>query len=374
MEQSLDVLLAEEGRPKPYRRIEGDLSLGLLIFCDHAENTLPEAYGTLGLRSEDLHRHIAYDLGAAGVTEHLASAFGAPALLTRFSRLLISASELDAMGLGDNKREQLAAKAERAARDFKSLAERQRSIGAEAKWVQFAATAPGLVPTGTDGSTQDVIVYENAVAMFEQGQQSGQLMVGTMIRVENAWRLVELPSVGEGETVAQTTGNFFTPGGNSMASAASAATISRETQQLVGELETIDNQLADAQKPSDVATLQKRRADIVEKLIGNSDNAMERDTWVRQLVDMLSVAAQTGAYPDATKRLTSVSRDFAAADPGLQSYADFQAISTEYVVRTADGLELCALTSTRSGRRRRFEQGERVWAAFSCFAVVLQAD
>ena len=89
MEQSLDGLLAEEGRPKPYRRIEGDLSLGLLILCDHAENTLPEAYGTLGLRSEDLHRHIAYDLGAAGVTEHLANALGAPALLTRFSRLLI---------------------------------------------------------------------------------------------------------------------------------------------------------------------------------------------------------------------------------------------------------------------------------------------
>jgi predicted N-formylglutamate amidohydrolase len=89
VEQSLDGLLAEEGRPKPYRRIKGNSSLGLLILCDHAENTLPEAYGTLGLRSEDLHRHIAYDLGAAGVSEHLANALGAPALLTRFSRLLI---------------------------------------------------------------------------------------------------------------------------------------------------------------------------------------------------------------------------------------------------------------------------------------------
>ena len=48
-------------------------------------------------------------------------------------------------------------------------------------------------------------------------------------------------------------------------------------------------------------------------------------------------------------------------------------ISTEYVVRTATGLELCALAATRSGRRR-FEQGERVWAVFSCFAVVLKAD
>lgn len=74
---------------KPYRSIEGDASTGLLILCDHAENTLPEAYGTLGLRAEDLHRHIAYDLGAAQVAEHLARALGAPAILSSFSRLLI---------------------------------------------------------------------------------------------------------------------------------------------------------------------------------------------------------------------------------------------------------------------------------------------
>jgi predicted N-formylglutamate amidohydrolase len=72
-----------------YRRINGDLGIGLLILCDHAENALPDSYGTLGLRPEDLNRHIAYDLGAAGVTERLAAALGAPALLSRFSRLLI---------------------------------------------------------------------------------------------------------------------------------------------------------------------------------------------------------------------------------------------------------------------------------------------
>jgi predicted N-formylglutamate amidohydrolase len=89
VEQILDTLLQEDLGEKPYRRIDGDVGLGLLILCDHAENTLPEAYGTLGLRPEDLHRHIAYDLGAAGVAERLADMLGAPALLTKFSRLLI---------------------------------------------------------------------------------------------------------------------------------------------------------------------------------------------------------------------------------------------------------------------------------------------
>lgn len=74
---------------KPFRCIEGDVSTGLLILCDHAENAIPEAYGTLGLKPQDLHRHIAYDLGAASVAERLAEALQAPAVLASFSRLLI---------------------------------------------------------------------------------------------------------------------------------------------------------------------------------------------------------------------------------------------------------------------------------------------
>lgn len=89
MELRLDTLIQEQLGDKPYRYIEGDTRTGLLILCDHAENAIPEEYGTLGLKAQDLHRHIAYDLGAAGVAERLAEALGAPALLSRFSRLLI---------------------------------------------------------------------------------------------------------------------------------------------------------------------------------------------------------------------------------------------------------------------------------------------
>jgi predicted N-formylglutamate amidohydrolase len=89
VERSLDTLLQENLGETPVWSIEGDLRTGLLILCDHAENTIPEPYGTLGLRPEDLHRHIAYDLGAAGVAERLAEELHAPALLSRFSRLLI---------------------------------------------------------------------------------------------------------------------------------------------------------------------------------------------------------------------------------------------------------------------------------------------
>ena len=61
----------------------------LLFLCDHAGNRLPVGTGTLGLDPARFETHIAYDIGAAHVTRALAAAFGAPAVLGVFSRLLI---------------------------------------------------------------------------------------------------------------------------------------------------------------------------------------------------------------------------------------------------------------------------------------------
>ena len=61
----------------------------LLLLCDHASNALPPGFGTLGLEAGLFATHIAYDIGAAAVTRALADAYGAPALLGRWSRLLI---------------------------------------------------------------------------------------------------------------------------------------------------------------------------------------------------------------------------------------------------------------------------------------------
>ncbi len=62
-----------------------------LITCDHATNRVPDWVngGDLGLAPEDMQRHIAYDVGAAGVTRHLAQLLDSPAILSDFSRLVI---------------------------------------------------------------------------------------------------------------------------------------------------------------------------------------------------------------------------------------------------------------------------------------------
>ena len=73
----------------PVETVAGRLAAGALVICDHASNALPPEYGSLGLKREALARHIAYDIGAAGLARALASRMNAPAVLSTFSRLLI---------------------------------------------------------------------------------------------------------------------------------------------------------------------------------------------------------------------------------------------------------------------------------------------
>ncbi len=74
----------------PFERIASQRSDSTLLFvCDHASNKLPPEYGSLGLSPELFETHIASDIGAGEVTRTLSEEFGAPAIMARWSRLLI---------------------------------------------------------------------------------------------------------------------------------------------------------------------------------------------------------------------------------------------------------------------------------------------
>lgn len=64
---------------------------GWVITCDHATNMVPDfvAGGTLGLSTQDMGRHIAYDIGAMDTAIHLGHALNAPVICSNFSRLVI---------------------------------------------------------------------------------------------------------------------------------------------------------------------------------------------------------------------------------------------------------------------------------------------
>ena len=76
---------------EPFSILGEDRPSRWLITCDHATNRVPDwiGGGDLGLPPEDMARHIAYDVGAAGLASRLAALMDASAIFSDFSRLVI---------------------------------------------------------------------------------------------------------------------------------------------------------------------------------------------------------------------------------------------------------------------------------------------
>jgi predicted N-formylglutamate amidohydrolase len=82
------VLLAHD-EDSPFEVRGRDGRSPFFIVCDHAGRRLPRALGSLGLSEAELSSHVAWDIGAGGVTRGLAAALDACAILQRYSRLVI---------------------------------------------------------------------------------------------------------------------------------------------------------------------------------------------------------------------------------------------------------------------------------------------
>jgi predicted N-formylglutamate amidohydrolase len=81
--------LLDEGDPAPVRVLRQTGASEFFLTADHAGRAIPRRLDTLGLPESELERHIAWDIGIAGVTEQLAQVLDATAVLQAYSRLVI---------------------------------------------------------------------------------------------------------------------------------------------------------------------------------------------------------------------------------------------------------------------------------------------
>ena len=83
-----DQLLGE-GDIAPVHEVNMAGTSPFLLTADHYGRVLPRALGDLGVADSDLVRHIAWDIGIAGVAERLAEMLDAHLIAQRYSRLAI---------------------------------------------------------------------------------------------------------------------------------------------------------------------------------------------------------------------------------------------------------------------------------------------
>lgn len=86
--QDITPLLAAD-EPSPVIERNRDGASPFFLTCDHYGRTIPHALGDLGIDEHERARHIAYDIGIAGIAEAMTDALGAHLIAQRYSRLVI---------------------------------------------------------------------------------------------------------------------------------------------------------------------------------------------------------------------------------------------------------------------------------------------
>lgn len=80
------------GEPPPAKLLGAELGSPFLLLGDHAGRRVPSALGGLGLEPWAFERHIAWDIGVAGLGERLSGLLHAPFLSQRYSRLVVDSN------------------------------------------------------------------------------------------------------------------------------------------------------------------------------------------------------------------------------------------------------------------------------------------
>lgn len=77
------------GDPPPVEVVNEGGAAPVLLVCEHAGQAVPASLAGLGVTQAELDDHIGWDIGAGAVTQHLAKALDAPAVMQPYSRLVI---------------------------------------------------------------------------------------------------------------------------------------------------------------------------------------------------------------------------------------------------------------------------------------------
>ncbi len=85
-----------KGQPQ---RIQG-ADRRVLLVCDHASNAVPDGLA-LGIPTETMAEHIAWDIGAAAMTHRLSADLDAPAWLATVSRLVVDCNRPPELAIPD---------------------------------------------------------------------------------------------------------------------------------------------------------------------------------------------------------------------------------------------------------------------------------
>lgn len=235
--------------------------------------------------------------------------------------LLLTKEDLESLGIkGPLEAKLLASVADPAAKLRKAVTG-SKVIHAKTNWLRFDASPPAIIPADTYKTPKDLQVYENVMAIVDAGnpQQPGLVNVGELVRVGEVWKMTMLPQPLEGnlELTAGLIMFHVLASGTADPTAPATPPVSPKIQELVEKKlkPLMENPPAPTAAKTVFDKYYKQVENALIELVNESKTEDERAQWMRQLLDTVAAAVQSGNYPSGVARLKLLEAEIAKAAP-----------------------------------------------------------
>lgn len=219
----------------------------------------------------------------------------------------------------------------------KQLLSTSKVITPKSTWVRFDTSMlmPNLIPAEEGKSAQDLLVYENVMAIVETNGSTGFVQLGEFVRVGEAWKLTQFPQPMEGDTLEMTEGGTLMQPAVMAAGVPAPSTLEPAVQKLVDELQALDKATQAAGSPTPDST--KKRIALLTRL-SREVTGESQTQWQQQLIDEITAGIQTGTYPGGMAQLNAMENELKTANPDseLVPYILYRRLSAEYNEKLRD--------------------------------------
>ncbi len=281
--------------------------------------------------------------------------------LVRLNTVLLNESDIRSLRLPAEMTKKLQEAVSEVPQKVKASLANSKVLNKDSIWVRFDPPLPGMILAEDLGTAEDVTVYENAMAIVQNGEKHDLISIGEMIQIGDVWKLAQIPTPVDttGKAIVSVGGVMMQPslGENvGRSDAGDAGEMSAEMQKLFAELDKIDkaSPKPDA-TPQAFADYNVARANLSEKLVAAAKDDESRQQWIQQLTDSLSTATQSGLYPEGLPRLVAL-QDAVKSNEVLLGYVLYRRLMAEYAVRLKE-----ADKAKNEGEAREAREATQKW-------------
>jgi thiol-disulfide isomerase/thioredoxin len=245
--------------------------------------------------------------------------------------VLVTREELQSIGVADAYIAKIMDALSDYSRKMRELRNRSKVLSPATVWMRTDNATPCAIAAEEGKVKDDLVVYENTMAIVETAGKPGLVEVGELVRVGDVWKLTQIPQPLEGNTNQIVAGGALMqptlPGAGAMGGP------SPEIQRLLTDLQKLDQASPPPSAgPATLTEYNSKRVAILDSLVNASKSDDERNQWLRQMVDSIASAIQMGSYAEGVDRLKRIEGELRLASPKspIVPYVTWRRILSDY--------------------------------------------